>query len=202
MQIHYVNTETGLFVHPTDVEVPSAHHPVIDCGDRIVLHFCFLDSNGDPYTLTDRSTFSFSVSYDGAIVLHADGNSVRPVDPLNGRVDVYFEKSQGFETGDGTGIISAIIDGHQVLSDAVLFSRGESVVLPTSTQENKTDTIRALVQYEEPSADNLGEIVIYFGPEGLMTPGYVYRCILSEGLYSWMSLTPDFVSTWRWYEYV
>lgn len=202
MQLHYINTDTGLFVTPNDVSTPTSHNPVIPIDSPPVLRLCFLDGDGDPYTFTARSTFSFTLTFDGAIVMTVPSGAIRPVDPLAGRIDILPARVDGVEISEGTGQITAVIDGKTVLNDAVLFTTGGDVVLPSKTKPRKFTGLRVITLYEAPSEENVGDYVLYLGPEGLMNNGFFYQCVLSDGSYSWQPETPEYVTAWRWHEHV
>lgn len=187
--IHYVNVETKLFVDPSDPQVPSVQHPCIPISGGI-LNVVLLTTLGYPYPVTDGSTAVCTVTQKGRAVLSSGAVGFRASDGLSGRLSFDLRPVPGSVTTVGLAIVSIL------LSDNILVDSVQITELPSAPSVGcgcqappAMSNLGVIESYIEPSADLLGQYVLYLGPTGQLIRGCVYKCDLIDGTYTWTPKT-------------
>ena len=188
---HYVNTSTGLFTSPFDCEVPSTEHPCIPATGRAVLSLRFIQPNGAPMAISDRSKAAMYVTMDGALVFKASGVDVDISAGLDGIAVFSLSPLVGVTVQTGVAQASVVIDGVQVLNDSVSVTPAP---VPNPVGCGCPDTpvmtnLGVIEQYMTPSESMTGQYVLYLGATGQLIRGCIYKCESVDGSWAWVPKT-------------
>lgn len=186
--IHYVNVETKLFVDPSDPQVPSVQHPCIPMSGGI-LNVVLLTTLGYPYPVTDGSTAVCTVTQDGRAVLSSGAVGFRAGDGLQGKLSFDLRPVAGSTSSFGTATVSVQL-GEYILVDTLQLTEAPFRDVPCACPAPPAMSNFGVIEsYLAPSADLLGQYVLYLGPTGQLIRGCVYKCDLIDGTYTWTPKT-------------